>query len=113
MAGTKTEVKAKRAASSKGPSRKSYQSQDEDMMEAPQFMEDFDGESVEESEEEKDETEKTLEKLVFGDEEGFLEALKRKSSSKGKELVFNREKAEDGAESADDGDLDDVADADV
>ena len=64
------------------------------------------------SEDSKDETEKTLEKLVFGDSEGFLNSLKAKSSTKGKELVLGRSITQTGSDEEDE-DLGGVADEDV
>lgn len=62
---------------------------------------------------EKDETEESLEKLVFGDEAGFLDALKPDST--GQELHRNSipSHEEEQGPSENDEDLEDVADEDV
>lgn len=61
----------------------------------------------------KDETEKTLEKLVFGDDKGFLQSLKSKSSAKEKRLAVRPSAEENGTDGEDNEDLADLADEDV
>ena len=61
----------------------------------------------------KDEAEQTLEKLVFGDDEGFLQSLKSTSSTKEKHLAVRKGAEEDGTSGVDNEDLADLADEDV
>lgn len=60
---------------------------------------------------EKDETEKRLEKLVFGDEAGFLDSLK--ADTTGQELLRISSPGEEGEQRESDGDFESVADEDV
>jgi hypothetical protein len=60
---------------------------------------------------EKDETEKRLEKLIFGDEAGFLDSLKVDAT--GQELLHISSPGEEGEQRESDGDFESVADEDV
>ena len=60
---------------------------------------------------EKDETEQRLEKLLFGDEAGFLESLH--APSKTRQLIRRRDSAGSQSNVEEDADLDGVADEDV
>ncbi|KAL9111202.1 MAG: hypothetical protein Q9227_004279 [Pyrenula ochraceoflavens] len=61
---------------------------------------------------EKDKTEAQLEKLVFGDEAGFLEALK--SNNSGRALVLDHDSEPDPADDVEEGDdLKDIADSEL
>jgi hypothetical protein len=60
---------------------------------------------------EKDETEERLEKLIFGDEAGFLDSLKADTASQ--ELLRISSPAEEGEQRESDGDFEGVADEDV
>ena len=60
---------------------------------------------------EKDETEERLEKLIFGDEAGFLDSLK--ADTTGQELLRISSPGEEGEQHENDGDFEGVADEDV
>ena len=60
---------------------------------------------------EKDETEEKLEKLIFGDEAGFLDSLK--ADTTGQELLRISSPSEEGEQGERDGDFEDVVDEDV
>jgi hypothetical protein len=60
---------------------------------------------------EKDETEEKLEKLIFGDEAGFLDSLK--ADTTGQELLRISSPGEGGEQRESDGDFEGVADEDV
>lgn len=65
---------------------------------------------------EPDETEKKLEKLVFGDDEGFHEALKSHRSRQTADIDMmsgDEDASEDDESAEDEQDMDDVPDADV
>ncbi|KAL1961835.1 hypothetical protein VTN77DRAFT_1004 [Rasamsonia byssochlamydoides] len=65
---------------------------------------------------EKDETEKRLEKLLFGDDEGFHEALKSHRRRQSTDIAMrsgDEDASEDDEGAEDDQDMDDVADADL
>jgi U3 small nucleolar RNA-associated protein 18 len=67
--------------------------------------------SADESYSEKDETEKRLEKLIFGDEAGFLESIKSHQPENAQLILMDE--WEDRPEDQDEGDLDNVPDGDV
>src|SRR4051794_40563969 len=60
---------------------------------------------------EKDETEERLEKLIFGDEAGFLDSLK--ADTTGQEVLRISSPDEEGEQGESDGDFEGVADEDV
>jgi len=60
---------------------------------------------------EKDEMEEKLEKLIFGDEAGFLDSLK--ADTTGQELLRILSPGEEGEQRESDGDFEGVADEDV
>ena len=60
---------------------------------------------------EKDETEERLEKLLFGDDAGFLEGLKPRSTDQ--QLAVRLDSAEEDVEAAGDEDLTTIADENV
>ena len=60
---------------------------------------------------EKDEAEERLEKLIFGDEAGFLDSLKAHTT--GQELLRISSPGEEGEQRESDGDFESVADEDV
>lgn len=62
---------------------------------------------------EKDETEEKLERLLFGDDAGFHEALKSHRTPGAMDLVLRDDSDEEEGEGEDEGGLDDVSDADV
>lgn len=67
---------------------------------------------------EKDETEKKLERMLFGDDEGFMDALKKQQErASAMQLSLHSdeesESADEDAEAEDDEDMENVADADV
>lgn len=66
---------------------------------------------------EKDETERKLEKLLFGDEDGFFGALREQQERGTRDLVLKSDGESAGEDEDEEGDdekgLDDVADADV
>ena len=107
MAGSKTmskRVKTVSKASAGGGDR---------LFSRRQERNDYSDSASESSEPEKDEIEQDLEKLIFGDQQGFLDALKQKSSSKGKELVLGQGGIGVDGELSQDEDLEDVADENV
>jgi U3 small nucleolar RNA-associated protein 18 len=67
--------------------------------------------SADESYSEKDETEKRLEKLIFGDEAGFLESIKSHQPENTQPILADE--WEDHPEDQDEDDLDNVPDGDV
>jgi len=74
--------------------------------------------SDEESIPEADEAEKKLERMLFGDDAGFMDALKNqqeRADAMQLTLYSDEENGNDdeGAEGEDDGDMDNMADADV
>lgn len=74
--------------------------------------------SDEEDVPEKDEAEKKLERMLFGDDEGFMGALKsQQEQADAMQLTLHSdeesESADEEAEGEDDGDLENMADADV
>lgn len=79
---------------------------------------DEDVESDEEDVPEKDETEKKLERMLFGDDEGFMGALKsQQERADAMQLTLHSddesESAQEGAEGEDEEDMENMADADV
>ncbi|KKY15159.1 putative small nucleolar ribonucleoprotein complex subunit [Phaeomoniella chlamydospora] len=117
MLGAKVKAKTKQKSSKVSNQHIDRSSEDEGMTNAPtlgnEYHDDFADDRSDYSEEEKDETEKTLEKLVFGDDEGFLQSLKRKSSAKGKELVLAPGAAVEASDVDEEQDLENVDDADL
>ena len=61
----------------------------------------------------KDETEERLEKLIFGDDAGFLDALKRPDYGNSQLVLHEDPSAEGSTEQLDEENLEDVADEDV
>lgn len=61
----------------------------------------------------KDETEEKLERLLFGDDAGFHEALKSHRTPGTMDLVLQADSDEEEGDGEEEGGLDDVADADV
>lgn len=115
MVGAKQKVASAAKSKSGGPSSVSAQAAPLDFNVTDDQYTSSEGESdSDEDIPEKDEVEERLEKLLFGDDDGFRAALKSHGGQQhSTDLVMLSDKEDGEGEDEDDQNLDDVADADV
>ncbi|KAJ9199581.1 hypothetical protein DTO164E3_4466 [Paecilomyces variotii] len=108
---SETHIK-KKAKSTRTLTRPEPEFEDESSMGKP-FYDGEDGGHAPKVVTKKDETEEKLERLLFGDDAGFHEALKSHRTPGTMDLVLQADSDEEEGEGEEEGGLDDVADADL
>ncbi|KAJ9384570.1 hypothetical protein DTO063F5_4640 [Paecilomyces variotii] len=108
---SETHIK-KKAKSTRTLTRPETEFEDESSMGKP-FYDGEDGGHAPKVVTKKDETEEKLERLLFGDDAGFHEALKSHRTPVTMDLVLQADSDEEEGEGEEEGGLDDVADADL